>query len=151
MDNPYSPPASASLTPSKIKLYSPGQVAWASFLGSPIAGAILMALNFRRLTDFKSANYTLVCGLMGTCLLFVLAFFLPENVPNAVLPAIYVYTMYQCAKEFQGKVIKNRLAIDGVKGSGWFATGVGILCMILFLVFVFAVLIALPEAWLGEE
>jgi len=41
-------------TPS-YKLYHPGTIAGATAMGSPLAGAIIMALNYRRLDQPKAA------------------------------------------------------------------------------------------------
>lgn len=151
MENPYTPPADNSIAPSRIKLYSPGQIAWATFLGAPIAGCWLLALNYRRFDDAMAANRALIFGSIGTILLLALAFFLPERFPNFVLPAAYTFGMYQYAKTLRGKVYMDRLSNDCRKGSGWVATGIGILCSIVILVVLFAVVLIAPEEWFGEE
>lgn len=132
-------------------MYSPGQIAWATFLGTPIAGCLLLALNYRRLGDFTAANLALISGLIGTVLLFALAFVLPDRFPNTVLPSAYTLGMYQCAKTLQGTAYEDRLVNGGTKGSGWVATGIGILCVILILAALFAVVLVAPEEWFGEE
>jgi hypothetical protein len=151
MDNPYTPPANESVASPRITLYSPGQIAWATFVGAPIAGCVLMALNYRRFGDSTAANLALIAGLIGTGLLFAIAFVLPDTFPSFVLPAAYTFAMYQCVKTLQGRAYRQRLATGGIKGSGWAATGIGILCMIFILVSLFAVILVVPEEWLGEE
>ena len=150
MDNPYSPPSVDVAFAPRITLYSPGQIAWATFLGAPIAGCWLLALNYKRLGQATAAGAAVAVGLAGTVLLFAIAFVLPDNFPNSVMPAIYVFCTYQIVKQLQGKTFEERLAIDGQKGSGWIATGVGILCMILVMAALVAVLFVMPEEWLGE-
>ena len=68
--NPYeSPqtafePVNAGKLPS-FKLYTPGHVAWATFLGAPLAGSMLLAMNYRRLGEPTSAAIALVGGFLG--------------------------------------------------------------------------------------
>jgi hypothetical protein len=151
VDNPYAPPANESVGSPGITVYSPGQIAWAAFLGAPIAGSWLLALNYRRLGDAKAANLSLISGLIGTILVVALAFVLPERFPNLILPAAYAFGMYQYAKTLHGKVYESRPANGRNKGSGWVATGIGMLCSILILVVLFALVLVAPEEWLGEE
>ena len=151
MDNPYTPPANEPVVSRRITLYSPGQIAWATFLGAPIAGCVLMAFNYRRFGNSTAANVALFAGLIGTGLLLAIAFVLPESFPNSVLPAAYTFGMYQCVKSLQGNACQYRLANGGIKGSGWAATGIGILCLVFMLVALFAVVLVAPDEWFGEE
>jgi hypothetical protein len=151
MDNPYAPPGNGTVASPTIKLYLPGQIAWATFLGAPIAGCVLLAYNYRRLGDSMAATLAWISGVIGTILILVLSFFLPERFPNFALPAAYTFGMYQCAKALQGKAYEDWLAKGGVKGSTWVATGIGLLCLILILVALFAVILVAPEEWFGEE
>lgn len=147
MDNPYTPPASASVVPARIALYAPGHVALATFLGAPIAGCVLLALNYRRLGDSKAANLALFAGFMGTGVLLAIAFVLPDRFSNSVLPAASTFGMYQCAKTLQGKAHEHWLANGGIQGSGWTAAGIGILCLIGIVIAIIAVILVAPEAW----
>jgi hypothetical protein len=143
MDNPYSTPTNESVTLPMITMYSPGQIAWATYLGAPIAGCWLLALNYRRLGDARAANLALISGLIGTVLLLALAFVLPERFPKFVVPAAYTFVMYRCVRALQGKVYEDRLANGANKGSVWVATGIGILCLILILTAIVLPVIAL--------
>jgi hypothetical protein len=151
MSNPYSPPTSdTSLLASDIALYSPGHVAWASFLGSPLAGGMLMAINFFRLRKPLAGNVSLIVGLFLAIGLMVLSFFLPDSLPNSVIPLAYTFGMYQATKLLQGDDYGEHLARGGRKGSAWVATGVGAICLIIFVALLFAVLFSLPEEWIPE-
>ena len=152
MTNPYEAPVSESLqgtaqeTPN---LYSPGQVAWASFLASPIAGSVLMALNYSRVGNGKASKITLLVGGLATVLVFVVALFVPDNFPNMLLPAIYVLGMFFTSTRLQGEAFKRDLPRGHRGASTWAATGIAILCMVvLFLMFAvfLGVLYFLPES-----
>ena len=69
-----------------VKLFSAGQITLATFLGAPIAGCLLLARNYRELGNGAAAWQSLVAGIVSTILLFLIAFWLPENFPNMVLP-----------------------------------------------------------------
>lgn len=151
MDDLYTSPANESGTSPRSTLYSPGQIAWATFLGAPIAGCVLVALNYRRFGNSAAANLALIAGVIGTVLLVAIAFVLPDSFPNSVLPAAYTFGMYQSVESLQGNEYEHRLANGGVKGSGWVATGIGILSLVVMLVALFAVVLVVPQEWLGEE
>jgi hypothetical protein len=149
MDNPYSTPANESVASQKITMYSPGQIAWATYLGAPIAGCWLLALNYRRLGDATAANLALISGSIGTVLLLALFFALPAGFPEFVVPATIAFVMYQCVRALQGKTYEDRLANGANKGSGWVTTGIGILCLISILIAiiipVFALVLIAPK------
>jgi hypothetical protein len=151
MDNPYAPPANKSAASPRITLYSPGHIAWATFLGAPIAGFVLLALNYRRFGNSAAANLALIAGLIGTVLVLAIASVLPDSFPNSVLPAAYTFGMYLSVKSLQGNEYEHRLANGGIKGSGWVATGIGILSFVVILVALLAVVLVSPEEWFGEE
>lgn len=96
--NPYSPPAaSVADVVSAGRLYSPGQIFAASFLGSPIAAAWLVHRNFKALNPELRSLRTLWLGLAASVAVFVAAFYLPKHFPNALLPLAYSFAIYQCA------------------------------------------------------
>ena len=136
MEEPDTLPANESIASPTITMYSPGQIAWATYLGTPIAGCWLLALNYWRLGDVKAANLAWIFGSLGTVLILALAlaFVLPERFPKPVIPAAYAFVMYQCVRALQGKTYEDRLANGANKGSGWVATGIGILCLISILI-----------------
>jgi hypothetical protein len=88
----YGPPGAQP--PTRPTLYTPGQVALASFLGSPIAGALLIAGNFRRLGRPDRSWLAVLLGLLATVAILALAFVLPEKFPNSVLPAAYTGALW---------------------------------------------------------
>jgi hypothetical protein len=151
MDNPYSAPSIESAATKRLTLYSPGQIAWASFLGSPLAGGILMALNYRRFGNSTAATLAFTAGLLGTMLLMVISFFLPDNFPGSIVPAAYTWGLYQSAKQLQGDAYRTAIEQGSAPASGWAATGIGALCLIAILLVLLAVLFIAPEEWFAEE
>src|SRR5260370_4604736 len=66
-----SPPQSFSAIDSSVKLYTVGQIALATILGSPAAGGHLLARNERELGDAGSARNMMLLGSALTLGLFV--------------------------------------------------------------------------------
>ena len=151
MDNPYTPPQENSIEESTNILYSSGQIAWATFLGAPIAGCILLALNYRQLGNATAANIALILGVFGSVLFNIIALLLPESFPNSILPAAYTFGMYYGAKSMQGEIFEARITNGGKKGSSWFATGVGIVGFVLMLLAMLTLVLLAPAEWFPEE
>ena len=96
----YPPPVCS--TPPRPQLYTPAQVALATFLGSPLAGALLIAGNFRRLGQRDRSWVALAAGLGFTLTVLVLAYLLPERFPSSVLPAAYTGVLWAITGQLFG-------------------------------------------------
>jgi hypothetical protein len=112
---------------SSVRIYSPGQVGLACFLGSPLAACCLMALTYGALHDAKKAKKALAYGVAGTIAVIVLAFVLPENIPASVFPIAYTLGVFQVAKQLQGPAVAAHRTQGGKLGSWGFVVGVGFL------------------------
>jgi hypothetical protein len=135
------PPPGMLTSVSDSKLYSVGQITLATYLGAPIAGCLLLAQNYRALGKRDAVWQPLVAGIASTILLFIITFFLSEDFPSKILPAVYTSMMYGFARQWQGDAINNHLQAGGRKGS-WAATimiGLGCLVIVLGLLFAFVI------------
>lgn len=141
--NPYQPPSEAS-TATERPLYDINQIGVATFLGSPLAGAIVMALNYRRLAPEKVVP-TIVMGVIASAAVFGLAFALPEDFPNIVLPAAYLAAVVGIASKTQGAAIKQAVAAGEPKASGWRSAGIGLGISAVMLALFAVVFFAIPE------
>ena len=110
-------------------LYSVQQVTGATFLGSPIAGAILMASNCRKLGKNEAATTSLLLGALATAALLAVAFLLPEKFPNYLLPVAYTVVIQLIAKSLQGPAYEEHIRLGGEKASAWGVVGLGLLCL----------------------
>ncbi|MGH7782589.1 MAG: hypothetical protein ACREO5_01925 [Candidatus Binatia bacterium] len=117
-------------------LYSLGQITLAIFLGSPIAGCLLVAKNYRTLGKNEAALQSLLVGVILTPVLFSVAYLLPVNFPNTVLPVAYTVGMREGIRHLQGDAISKYMEA-GRKGSWMVATLVGLGCLVLIAIFVF--------------
>ena len=151
--NPYAPPRAnvegAGAIPSQLvpaeRLYSLGQITVATFLGSPLAGAWLMATNHKSLGQAEQAGKSMWLAVGGTLLLLVASTFLPERFPNSVLPVACALGFRAYAEATFGKDIKSHQAMGGPRFSWWRAVGIALLCVVALLAVIMGVLVALEQ------
>lgn len=128
-----------------VKLYSPVLITVATLLGTPVAGCILVAHNLRALGRHSAARQWLILGSVGTAVLLVIAYFLPANFPNMVLPIGYIVGMYQAVKQMHGADYAGHIANGGAKGSAWMAVWVGLACLCAIFGIIFLVVMVVPS------
>jgi hypothetical protein len=141
------PPPAAP--PPTYKLHSPENVAIAAFLGSPIAGAWLMALNERRVGNRKGYTRYAALGFLFTVVVLAIGVGLGIAMPKAPsygLPIAYVIGMRSWAQSAQGKMLEAHLAAKGLKASAGGALLSGIICLVLILVGMVGVLAVGPDS-----
>lgn len=107
------------------RLYTPGQVALATVLGAPLAGAILIAFTFKRLGRRRAAGAALILGAIGTVFAFVVTWFLPDRIGYALTSLPWVFATYYIAKGFLGPLVATHMRAGGKKASWWAAAGIG--------------------------
>ena len=112
-------------------LHSLNAITLATFLGSPVAGAILMSLNYRRMGKPGPATVTLVLGILGTILLLGISMILPDRSPASLLAIGNVLAMWFIASKLQGDDIMYHEVVGGKIASRWKAAGIGILGLII--------------------
>jgi hypothetical protein len=130
----YKPP-DAPLTearPGLGKVYSPGQVAGATFLGSPLAGCWLLAQNYAVFGNERARKLALGWGVLGAFAVLAASLALPQRFPNVVVPAAYTVGLHQVARGLQGAQVEEHLAAGGQKHSSWRVVGIGLVCAFLF-------------------
>jgi len=110
------------------RLYDARQVAAATFLGTPIAGSILIALNYRAMGSASAAWKTVGLGGVGTAALAWLAYALPKGLPGVLPLVLQTSGMYYAAGVLQGRAVAAHRQQNGRQGSWWAAYGVGLAC-----------------------
>jgi hypothetical protein len=124
------------------RLFSVGQIVLATFLGAPLAGALLFARNYQVLGKSRAAWQTLALGVVSTGLVILIALLLPKSTPGMLLPVLYVLGMRQLATHFQGRAISEHQYAGGRKGSWATSVAVGLLGLVCVVVAVFISAIA---------
>lgn len=136
---------SGSMPEATGKMFTVWQVTLATFLGSPIAGCLLLAKNYRNLGNHSGAWKSVAAGIGATVMVFVLAFLLPEKFPTFAVPAAYTFGLQQAAKYLQGDLIEA----SGKKASWLFTIAIGLGSLIVVLA-MFFVIVMLVINWLPE-
>jgi hypothetical protein len=111
------------------KLYSVQQITAGTFLGSPMAGALLLAANFRALGQPRQGRNTVLVGIGATIALLALAFLLPDRFPNYVLPLAYTLGMRAAVNQMLGSALAAHFGAGGGRGSNWRVAGIALACL----------------------
>jgi hypothetical protein len=119
------PMAPAALQIPSYALYNSFGVALAALFGSPLAGAFLMALNYRRMGQRGRFWSTLAIGIGVTALAMGVSYLLPSSVATGLGIGL-VAGIRQVARSTQGDAIDAHVAQGGKVASGWAAFGVGV-------------------------
>ncbi|MCC2669400.1 MAG: hypothetical protein K0Q72_1871 [Armatimonadetes bacterium] len=123
------------------RLFDSGAVAIATFMGTPIAGSIVVALNYRRLGKRATAVKAVVCGVVATVLAMVIASLLPQGLSTGFGLALLFSTSYM-ANVFQGTAIAEHKRQGGKIASRWYAflIGLGIMALMVCVVVALAII-----------
>lgn len=125
-----------STTPT-YTLFDANAVALATFFGTPVAGASLMALNYRRVGKTGKAIATLLIGLAVSAVVVLLAWNLPRSASTPIA-LILLIAIQRIARSLQGASVKEHAERGGRLGSKRLAFGCGaaLLAAIVAIVFV---------------
>ncbi len=117
--------ATAAMIPS-YGLYTPGAVALATLLGSPIAGGVLLGLNYKRLGQRNRLWPAILGTVLVTALLVVVGSFIDSNPATTSLGVVLTVAMRAVAKSLQGDAIDRHTQSGGRTESMWAAAGIGL-------------------------
>jgi hypothetical protein len=112
-------------TPPAYRLYDVGAVALAAFLGSPLAGTVLIASNYRKLGQGGNAFLALVLGAAASVGEIYIG--LTSTKSPAIATLVLFAATWFAAWEQQGSAIKTHVAWGGKLYSYWRAFGVATL------------------------
>ena len=140
--NPFAAPQSDLRTPGfdsvegspTYKLFSSGQATWATFLGTPVAGCSLIALNYSRLGQHSLAIIILIFGLIASTMTLILNALLTGWIALSVIFIGSLLGVYCVTEKLQGSDFRNHLASGGRRASSWAATGIGLVVVFLLIV-----------------
>jgi hypothetical protein len=116
--------ASPQLVPS-YRLFDSTSVGIATFLGTTVAGATLMAINYRRLGKGSNAIVAFVGGVAALGLVVGFGYLIPSYASTGVGVGL-VLAMREIAKSLQGKAVEEHVRDGGELGSRWIASGIGL-------------------------
>jgi hypothetical protein len=109
-------------------LFSASAVAVAAYCGTPAAGFLLIAENYRRLGERRFVGAVLVLGIAATWLEAVCVLFLPFAAWLPLCIGLLVATRLFAARA-QGAFVAQHVSRGGRLGSRWVAFGAGMACL----------------------
>ena len=119
------------------KLFSQRAIAIATYFGGPAAAGYLLKKNYESYDQEDNGKKAFIIGIISTLLIFAGIFSIPEHIidkiPNAVIPAIYTGIIYLIVEKIQGQWLKEHKESGGEFYSGWKATGIGAIFMLILL------------------
>ena len=114
------------------QFFSPRQICFAAFVGSPVAACWCFARNFRQLGRPEVAQKWLIWGsggsfvaLAGLCLLpFV------QRIPPYIILLAYSIAFREVAQLIQGGAMARHISSGGRLASWWYVVGISLLFLI---------------------
>ncbi len=144
MSTPYEAPlpgVAPPAAPPAYTLFDSTAVGLATFFGTPIAGTILMAINYRRLGKAGQAAAAVLIGIVVTGLAVLLGHFMPQAAAFGIAAALFV-GMKGAAQSIQGAAVAEHLREGGSLASNWTAFGLSVAACVLFFAAIFGVVYA---------
>lgn len=140
-DNPFQTPAAvlqdAATTTTGEPLYRLAAIGIATFFGTPVAGAWVMAQNLKRLGRLGQVRHAWITGICAFIAIFLLGWFLPESVPATPINIAAVFGMHHYAKQHIGAALDQHTAQGGTFVSNWRAFGVSLLFLLAVMAVIF--------------
>jgi hypothetical protein len=125
------PPEATARGP-EYRLFDAGAVGLAAFIASPVAGTILMAVNYFRLGKTGRGVLAVTFGMIATALLILIRWnwnTLLGRLGALALLTLFIICTWQIAKNVQGKAVEEHTARGGQLGSRETAFFVGIVTL----------------------
>jgi hypothetical protein len=127
----YAPPPAVPA----YSLFDYRSVAIATFFGTPLAGTIIMAHNYRRIGKGGAAAAAVIVGLVVTALLLFLSFTVQSDAIRALPIGLLLGTM-SAAKSLQGPFVDEHARFGGKIASRWAAFGIGLVILVPILLII---------------
>jgi hypothetical protein len=147
--NPYAPPKTpvvdttdGEVTAASSPLYTVHQITVATFLGSGIAGAWLVASNFNAVDQPIKARRWIWIGIAATVALIGISFVLPDWVPGFILPLAFTFGARAVATTEFGWILRDHERVGGDLRSWWKVVGIILLVFAIIFAVAFAVMLA---------
>ena len=142
MGNPIygQPGPPEALTPPSYKLFDSVSVLLATLLGSPVAGTVLMGVNYRRLGKVGLAAIAIAAGGAATALAIIFGNMIPPALSTVVAIGLLLTTK-SCAQVLQGPALADHVSRGGKLGSRWAAAGIGVAFLAVIFGVVFVVIL----------
>ncbi len=118
-----------------VKLYTPFQIALASFFGTLLAGFICLSLNYRSLKSQNSFRYTIIATVLIVPAAIAIFILIPDTPYDRLWPAVTALIMGYTAHILQGNLIINHLKKRNTRKSFWRVAGIIVVSLSILLIF----------------
>lgn len=119
------------------KLFSQKAISIATYFGGPAAAGYLVKKNYEAYDQPEKGKKAFMIGIVSTLLIIWGIFSIPEHIidkiPNFLIPAIYTLIIYLIVEKIQGQWLKEHKESGGEFYSGWKATGIGAIFMVILI------------------
>jgi uncharacterized membrane protein YhaH (DUF805 family) len=130
------------------KFFSYRSIGLATYLGGPLAGGILISLNFKRLEEIQKGIWTVIISLLATIVLVIALIQIPEHIidkiPSFLIPAVYTPIVVYLAKLLQDEKIRDAIKDKGRKEHWWKSLTIGLVGSVLTVIILMLVAFAEP-------
>ncbi len=118
---------------SNVNLFSQTQVRIATFLGTTLAGTMLMVLNYHRTKQTAKIPQCLTIGAIATITAMSIALFLPEQfgLANCIGQILFIDKWFKLS---QHTLFVQHISREGKQGSWWTVVGIGLLSFLVMVV-----------------
>lgn len=122
------------------RFYSPMQISFAAFIGSPVAACWCFAQNYKQLGKPETAFKWLLWGGGGSFIALLVLCLLPfsKNLPHYIIPLVYSIGLREVANRIQGDIIKQHISAGGRLVSWWKVVGISLLFLVIVMGILFA-------------
>jgi hypothetical protein len=130
-------------------VYNRIHIQLATFFGGPLAIIYILAENFKQLGQPEKVKKTWFIGILALLLFMTLGSLIPDTwkIPTLVFPLIFLSVGAAIMHWVQGDEIKFHTDNGGPVYSLWRAVGVGTVCLLVMLAFLFLVVLIMNKGF----
>ena len=145
-ENPYAAPQASSADVNAVgsgvkrKLFSPTQGAAGAFLFGPLTGLYIIQANFSAMNESTRRSQSIIYGIVATIAFALLTPFIPDKIPGVLFGLLYMAPTKAVMDKFQLSKPQIEQSEQFIFHSNWLVFGIGILAILVYLVFIIAVM-----------
>ena len=113
-------------------IYSPRQIQVATFLGGPFAAAYFLKSSFESINKQELASKSFILSLIGSIIIIGILPFLPEKMPNNVIPLLYLIPVVALLKQHYFTKEEILESEDYQIESSWKVFGISLVSVVLY-------------------
>jgi len=104
----------------------------ATLLGGPLAGGYLLSRNFKTVNQHEKTGQTWAISSAAFIAVLILAYIVPDYVPNFLFFFLYAWMGWFGAQKLQGDILDKHETEGGLFYNNWKAVGVAAIALSIF-------------------